>query len=170
MEVALKHTKLGKAPEPDGLPTKYYKQFFKILALHFIEVLNSITKNKTIPDQALSAIITFLPKKGKDPSTCTSYRPILLINTDFKLFSKVLYLRVIPHIPVIVHLDEVGLFPKTEDRDITIRALNIFHKASSLKLPCLLLSMNANKAFDRIDWLFIQCTLEHLGIKTHMLS
>lgn len=103
--------------------------FFNILGPHFLEAIHSIMNNENIPHQALCAIIRVIPKDGKDPSKCPSYRPISLLNTDLKLFAKVLYLRLVPHISAIIHLDQVGFVPKREVRDNTVRALNIIHKA-----------------------------------------
>ena len=63
------------------------------------------------PPDALLAYITVIPKEGKDPAECGSYRPISLLNTDLKLFTKVLASRLQPWLPELVDLDQVGFIP-----------------------------------------------------------
>ena len=57
---------------------------------------------------ANTALITLLLKKCKDPVECTSYRPISLMNSDVKLFAKVLALRMEPFMNKLVHPDQTG--------------------------------------------------------------
>lgn len=158
--MALNQTKMKKAPGPDGFTTRYFKHVFKILAPHFTRALNAIDQPGYIPKQTLAATRMAAPKEGKDPSSCSSYRPISLLNIDLNLFTKVLYLCLIPYLSSIVHLDQVGFIPNREARDNTIRVINIIYKASISDHACMLLSTDTNKAFDRVDWLFIEGTLE----------
>lgn len=74
---AIKHLKIGKRPGPDGFTSIYYKTFTDILTDALAAALNSMSHPKEVitPD-LLSAYITVLPKPGKDPPECASYRPI----------------------------------------------------------------------------------------------
>uniref|UniRef100_A0A8C5LNC2 Endonuclease/exonuclease/phosphatase domain-containing protein n=1 Tax=Leptobrachium leishanense TaxID=445787 RepID=A0A8C5LNC2_9ANUR len=87
---ALKSSKSGKSPGPDGLPIRYYKRFAPQLSPHLLLALNELTKGVPLPTQTLGANITLLLKEGKDLDCCASYRPISLLNCDLKLFAKVL--------------------------------------------------------------------------------
>lgn len=53
----------------------------------------------------LRAYITVIPKEGKDPQKCHSYRPISLLNVDLKLFTRVLASRLAPEVPAVIHYD-----------------------------------------------------------------
>lgn len=106
--------KLGKAPGPDWYTPSYYKLFAEKLAQRFIAAYNSICEGKEIQTETILAHITVIPKEGKDPAQCSSYRPISLLNVVLKVFTKILATRPIDHIPGLIHPDQVGFTPDAE--------------------------------------------------------
>ena len=54
------------------------------------------------------AEIALIPKLGKDPSSCTSYYPITLQNTDLKLYTKILMVQLDHLISGLIDPDQVG--------------------------------------------------------------
>lgn len=69
----------------------------------------------------------------------------------------------------IVHLDQVGFIPGREGRDNGIKTLLAVQKTKDGGAPGLLLSIDAEKAFDRVDWGFMQGTLEEIGLGENMI-
>lgn len=62
-----------------------------------------------LADSLEQAVITLLLKPGKDPCLCGSYRPISLLNSDYKVFDKMIDLRLGKVISQLVHMDQTGL-------------------------------------------------------------
>lgn len=94
----------NKSPSPDGFTTEYYKQFsFQLAQAMYKEAFSS----GTLPVTLRQASISLLAKKNKDLLLCTSYRPISLLNVDFKVLSKVLAKRLEGVIPIIVSPDQI---------------------------------------------------------------
>lgn len=96
---------------------------------------------------------------------CGRYRSISLLNVDTKLQAKVLYHRLLPHISQLVHFDQVGFIPHREARDNTTMERIVKRSAS----PAILISTDAEKTFDRVDWLFSHKKLKHIGRGPRML-
>ncbi|KAM9299503.1 lipolysis-stimulated lipoprotein receptor [Gastrophryne carolinensis] len=105
---AIRETPQGKSPGADGYTPKFYKQLAPELIPFLVRVFNSIGPKCGFPGQSLEAIITVLPKPGKDPSLCSSYRPISLINVDIKLYAKMISSRLQPLLPGVINLDQVN--------------------------------------------------------------
>lgn len=170
LQLAIKNTKLGKAPGPDGLTLQYYKTLLPSLGDQLVKLLNGLTKGKTLHATTLQAHISVIPKDGKDPSYCGSYRPISLLNTDIKLFTKIIATRLQTHLPHLIYLDQVGFIPTREARDNTIKVLNLLYTATRTKTPSVFIGTDAEKAFDRVSWAFMFATLRHIGLGSNMMK
>lgn len=58
--------------------------------------------NGKLPPTLSQATISGILKKDKDPSQCSSYRPISLLCCDYKILTKVLAQRLEAFIPIII--------------------------------------------------------------------
>uniref|UniRef100_A0A8C5PKM6 Reverse transcriptase domain-containing protein n=3 Tax=Leptobrachium leishanense TaxID=445787 RepID=A0A8C5PKM6_9ANUR len=168
---AIKRTPVGKTPGPDGFTLKYYKICEKLLSRAWLASFNGLTEPAShLTPQSLSATITLIPKPDKDHALCANYRPISLLNQDVKLFAKVLALRLANHMRHLIHPDQTGFIPGREGRDNTTLAINLIHAAQKPGAgPTLLLSTDAEKAFDRVHWPFLFQTLHHMGFGPNAL-
>lgn len=96
---------------------------------------------------------------------------VSLLNVDIKIFSKILANRLKHLLPSIVHPDQTGFIAGREARDNSIRALQLIHwaRAHNNSSSYLILSTDAEKAFDRVDWDFVRAVLMRLGLGPSML-
>lgn len=111
---AIKDMAPGKSPGPDGYTTNFYKTLKQHLVPFLLPAFNSTTP---FPTQTLEALITVIPKPGKDNAHCTNFRPISLLNLDLKLYSKLIANRIQPLMPTIIHGDQVGFIQGRQARD-----------------------------------------------------
>lgn len=74
----------------DGFGCEFYKAFSKTLVPLMLRMIKDSTKNKIFPGSLYEANSYLLLKKGKDDTKPGNYRPIALLNSGLKTFSKVL--------------------------------------------------------------------------------
>ena len=86
--------KNNKTPGTDGFPCEFYKFFFKDLGELLVKSFNfSFDSGKMSLDQR-RAIINLIPKKkNQDPMFLKNWRPISILNSDYKLLAKCLATR-----------------------------------------------------------------------------
>lgn len=96
----------------------------------------------------LRAIIVTLPKPGKEPTYQENFHPILLLNTDLKIFSKMIANRLAEITLSLINMDHVGFVKGRQVSDGTRRMINLLTILESQKEPASYLTLDAEEAFD----------------------
>ncbi len=96
-------------------------------------------------------IITLIPKKGKNRLHLTNWRPISLLNTDYKIIAKLLAKRFQAVLPSIINDDQSGYF-KGRFIGQNIRLLeDVTCFVKQKQLPGILFSIDFEKDFDSLN-------------------
>ncbi len=98
----------SKAPGNDGYTAKFYKCFSREVMPMLLCVFNHAVEEQIMPPTMRTAIISLLPKPGKDHLDMKNYRPISLLNNDSKIFAKMLAKRLEEVVTNLIHVDQVG--------------------------------------------------------------
>ena len=122
----------------------------------FKEYLN----NKRISDQQNLGIITCLPKQGKDRRYMKNWRPITLLNSTYKIFSGLLAERIKSTLGELIHNDQKG-FVQNRFIGENIRLIHdIMTECETDNIQGFMILVDFEKAFDTLDWQFIQKMFE----------
>ncbi|XP_063285651.1 uncharacterized protein LOC134571380 [Pelobates fuscus] len=166
----VKNLPIGKSRGPDGYTTKCYKTFTDLLRKPFATAFNSLVLGHKLPVESLEAHITLIPKPGKEPEECGSYCPISLINCDLKIFTKILANHLKPLLRGLVHPDQSGFVPGREAKNNTTKLLSLINIAKGERPQSLILTIDAEKAFDRVDRSLLKATMRTLGFGPHWMD
>lgn len=111
---------------------------------------------------------TFIPlilKKSK-PDHTSDFRPISLCNVVYKLVSKVLANRLKIFLSDIITVNHSALVPGRLITDNVLVAFEMFRFMKNLKQVegYMALKLDMSKAYDRIEWCFLEATLVKIGL------
>lgn len=159
-----------KSPGSDGLPKEFYNRVFDVIHRELNLVMNDALSGN-FPEDFVDGIIVLVKKKGND-NTARSYRPISLLNTDYKLFSRILKTR-LEGVMRAHHILSDAQKCSNSERNIFQATLALKDRIASLRhhrRAGKLISFDLDHAFDRVRHSFLFGTMLSLGFNQRFVS
>ena len=167
---ALNDMEADKSPGTDGLPAEFYKFFWNDISDTLIKALNYGYEIGQLSVTQRRGVIKLLPKKDTIPHFIKNWRPISLLNCDYKIATKAIANRIKKVIPNVINQDQTG-FIKGRFIGENIRLIDSLIKYSvDRNIPGLLLFLDFEKAFDTLEWHFIRKALQHFGFGQSLIN
>ena len=142
----------NSSPGIDGIPAEWYKVFYsKIKHLLYDSFCFSINNGNLSVLQSRGVII--LTPKGKDlrKDKIKNWRPITLTNSDYKIFSKIIALRLQSILDSIININQSGFMRGRSIADHLRYIDDILNLTSTQNIDGMLISLDYEKAFDSIN-------------------
>ena len=161
IEDALRNTKNGKSPGTDGLTYEFYKSWprpqndeeakenpdiIKILAM----VIRDVEKHG-VHDKAFIRGVMSLMYKKKDKTRIENYRPLTLINTDYKIQTKTIAKKLGKVVKDLIHENQAGFIPGRGLYDHTRLSHMIIEYCELKNVNGCIIALDQEKAYDKID-------------------
>ena len=159
---AVKDLRPDKVPGPDGLTVEFYKCFWDLLGPKVVEVANKCFDDQELTESMKSSVTRILFKKG-DRKNLKNWRPISLLNADYKIVSKVLSFRLSKVLDSIIDLDQTCSVPGRTIVSNLYALRDIFDYIERTNEKGILICLDQEKAFDRVNRNFLQYLLDKYG-------
>ena len=159
---SLKKSNNNKTPGPDGLTVEFYATFWDRLGPLLVSVFNTCLADSDLCSSMKTSVTRLVFKKG-DKKNLKNWRPISLLNVDYKICSKALSIRLSKVLDMIVNPDQSCSVPGRSIASNLILLRDTLDYIEKTNEPAILVSLDQEKAFDRVNHTFLMNLLKHYG-------
>ena len=158
------------APGVDGLPRSFYIKFWDLFCEPLTVLARSVQAGEQLPQEFNEGVVALLPKTEAEAPQVGHFRPITLLNLDYKILAGVIATRIKVTLPSLVHETQTGFVPARQIfENISFnRDLIDWSKHSNKK--AYLAFLDFEKAFDRVDWRFRDAVLQRMGFPISLIG
>ena len=184
----------GKATGPDRIPNEFWKEEIKwrtkmkldkkfkqgnmrednslvrpCVAALMTKIISDIERFGANDERFSEARMGLLYKK-KDKRDIQNYRPITLLNTDYKTYTKALANRLREVAPKLIHKDQMGFMPKRSIYDQTKIVELMLKWCENTESRGAIICLDQEKAYDRIDLTYLWKVLKVFGFPANFIT
>lgn len=160
-----------KSLNPDGFNSGFYKNYWDVVGGDVVWVVRQFLMTGEFPDQLSDTNICLILKKSK-PENMGDLRPISLCNVIYKVVSKVLANRMKMVLTNLISDMQSAFLPGrliTDNIMISYEIMNYWKKNSG-KNGFMAIKLGTSKAYDRVEWGFLQAVMKKMGYKEHIIN
>ena len=159
---AINSQKNNRCPGNDGLSAEFYKHFVNELAPILLDVYTSWKQLGIMGISSRTGIISVIYKKG-DKKDIANYRPISLLNLDYKIYTYILKNRMQKTLDKIIGENQTAAIKNRTILHTLSTIRDIIDVSNKLSKSLSVISLDFLKAFDRVDHEFIFSALKKFG-------
>ena len=166
---AIKNMQPNKSPGEDGLPIEFYRVFWNDIK-HFL--FNSYKYSLEIGALSITqkrGVISLLPKKN-DLTLLKNWRPLTLLNVDYKILAKIIATRLKDTLLHLIDNDQTGFLEKRFIGQNIASLIEVIDYCETNDIAAVLISIDFEKAFDKLDWDFLWQCMHYFKIPDNIIS
>jgi hypothetical protein len=169
ISIVLKEIPPDKSPGPDGFNGLFMKKSWDILKDDFIKFTIDFYSGNMNLASINTAYITLIPKVN-NPETMNEFRPISLVSMPLKFITKLLANRLQKEIIPMLHQNQYGFIKGKTIHDCLGWAFEYLHLCHISKKPIIIMKIDFEQAFDKVEFNAIIAMCKALGIGPRFLS
>lgn len=153
-----------KALGLDGMPPLFYQSYWSLLGKDILQAILLYLNSGSLSSSLCHSFITLIPKV-KNPKYIFEYRPISLSNVSYRVLSKVLANRLKKVMPQLI-LEHQSAFMSewlmSDNILVTFETLHYMRNHCTGKAGYMALKPDMSKAYDRVEWGYMQQVLVNM--------
>ena len=159
------------SPGADGFQPFFFKQYWHVVGDEVWKVVHDAFLFGSFDPFLAETLIVLIPKEDQ-PVRMKEFRPISLCNVLYKLITKVLVNRMRSFMPNLICPMQSGFVPGRSPQDNSIVAQEEMHymRTSKAKKGFLAFKVDLEKAYDRVDWRYLEFILSKFGFPDRIIS
>eukprot|EP00253_Pinus_taeda_P028357 PITA_28357 len=158
-----------KAPGQDGFTVAFYRNHWETIKKDLIRMVKNVFLKYKMGNNIESSHLALIPKDS-NPQSFDRFRPISLCNVSYKIITKILANRLKNLLPSLISENQGGFVPSRQITDNVILIQEAIHSSISRKERGMIIKLDMENAFDRVNHHFLKEVLRKFGISNTFIS
>jgi len=154
-----------KSLGPDGTNFGFIKDFWSELSGDIMRFVGDFHRNDKLTKGINSTFIALIPKV-ESPQKLNDFRPISLVGSLYKILAKLLANKFQKVVGKVVSETQTAFVQGRQIMDGLLIANEAIDEAKKLKKELLLFKVDFEKAYDSIDWKYLDAVMSKMGFPT----
>ncbi|XP_043717887.1 uncharacterized protein LOC122665818 [Telopea speciosissima] len=172
MQAALTAMAPLKALGPNGLPPAFFQKFWDFTHSDVYDFVCNFFSSGTLPLHCNDTYLCLVPKCS-NPESADQYRPISLCAVAVKIISKIMANKLKEALEILISPAQSAFIPGRSISDNIFVAHEVFNyiiRKKKGKQKFLALKLDMRKAYDLVEWEFIEQLLLRFGFASHWVN
>ena len=153
----------NKRPGSDGLTTEFYCTFYDSLRNILPKIFNAAYDEGVLSRSMKSGVISLIYKKKGDRRCIRNYRPISLLQVDYKILARIMANRFKKVLPKIVSENQTCCIVGRDISNSIANVRDLITLVENDNLEGYIIKADQEKAFDRLSHEYMFTVLEKFG-------
>eukprot|EP00253_Pinus_taeda_P013625 PITA_13625 len=158
-----------KAPGLDGFSIHFYQSCWEVIKSDLLKMIKGFMIKAKIGGGIKSTFLALIPKET-NPETFARFRPISLCNASYKIIAKLLANRLKPLLKKLISSNQGGFVEGRYIMDNVIQVQETIHSSKQRGEKGMLIKLDMENAFDRVNHLFLCKVLLSFGFSQHFVQ
>jgi len=161
--------KSNSAPGPNGFGVQFFKSFWQLIGNDYLALFQDLHKGLLDIRRLNYGVITLVPK-SQDANNIKQYRPICLLNVDYKGITKVLTNRFSVLAQTVIGSNQTGFVKGRNILEGVVVLHEVIHELKRTKRKGIILKIDFDKAYDKVRWDFLEEVLVGKGFPAKWIN
>ena len=157
------------APGPNGFGVHFFKILWNAIKNDYLALFKDF-HGGTLDVKRLNYGVITLVLKIKDANNIRQYRPICLLNVDYKGITKTLSNRFSPVASKVIGDNQTGFFKGRNILEGVVILHEVVHELKKTKKRGLILKIDFEKAYDKVRWDFLEQVMRGEGFPEEWIT
>jgi hypothetical protein len=168
VEKAVEGMKIEFAPRPNGFTVSFFK-LWGVIRIEVMKMVHDYNNNALDLRRLNYGVITLVPKV-KEANTIKQYRPISLLNVDFKIFTKLLTDRITPMADSLISESQTTFIEGRNILEGVVILHEVIHQLKRTGRKGVIFKIDFEKAYDKVRCDFVQEVVVRKGFPPHWIK
>jgi hypothetical protein len=166
---AIFEMRTDSSPGPNGFGVHFFKSCWPIIKGDYMAMMSDFHRRDLDIKRLNYGVITLVPKT-KEANNIKQYRPICLLNVDYKGVTKVLTNRLTPMAKEVIGENQTGFIKGRNILEGVLILHEVVHELKRTKSKGMILKIDFEKAYDKVRWDFLETVMKGKGFPTQWIN